>query len=227
MRTMGHDPQAAAMLAHIVSQLQSNVEFLVSQNYISRGDASQFLAKLPSPGATTNDVQPTPRASSLTPTPAAPVRRSVPPVAPQTPQAVYVRAIWGYNEDNENSGDLSFAKGDIIEIVEETNADWWMGRVKGRQGLFPSSYVEKVTSATPTPATEKPAYRPFGAAYHGMDNPPPPGGGINSLGLQQKDNSQKKSKFGDLGNTMANSAASGVGFGAGAAIGGGLVRAIF
>ncbi|SJL08813.1 uncharacterized protein ARMOST_12184 [Armillaria ostoyae] len=37
----------------------------------------------------------------------------------------------------------------------------------------------------------------------------------------------KKSKFGKYGNTMAHSAAGGVGFGAGAAIGGGLVRAIF
>ena len=70
--------------------------------------------------------------------------------------------------------------------------------------MFPSSYVEKIpTPATSAPATEKRAYRPFGAAYHGMDNPPPPGqGGVNSVGLQEQDNSQKQSKYGDMKNTV-------------------------
>jgi len=218
----GQDPQAAAMLDHIVSQVQSDIEFLVSQNYISRLDANQFLAKLPSQSAA-NGVQPTARASSF-PTPAS-AHRSVPP--PQAPQAVKARAIWGYNEKNADPNDLVFAAGDIIEIVEETNEDWWMGRLKGRQGLFPSNYVEKISTTVSAPEAEKPAYRPFGAAYHGMDNPPQAGQGVNSVGLQEQDNSQKKSKYGNLKNTMAQSAAGGVGFGAGAAIGGGLVRAIF
>ena len=79
------DPQAAAMLNHIVSQVQSNIEFLASQDYISRFDADQFLAKLPS-----DSTAQAPKASFPTP-----ARRPVP--APQAPQA---RAIWGYNEDN-------------------------------------------------------------------------------------------------------------------------------
>ncbi|KAK2460947.1 hypothetical protein APHAL10511_007417 [Amanita phalloides] len=204
----GQTPQAA-MLAHIVSRVQSDVDFLVSQDYISRIDANQFLAKLP---------------DNSTPAAPAPVRR---PAVPTTPQAVQARAIWGYNENNSEPNDLSFAPGDTIEIVEETNADWWTGKVKGKQGLFPSNYVEKGTTTTPAPTNGKTPYRPFGAAYHGMDNPPPPGQGVNSVGLQEKDDSQKKSKYSGLKNNMANSAASGAGFGAGAAIGGGLVRAIF
>lgn len=87
----GQDPQAAAMLAHIVSQVQSNIDFLVSQDYISRFDADQFLGKLPSE-ATANGVQPMARAPKAL---AAPARRPVP--APQAPQG---RAIWGYNESN-------------------------------------------------------------------------------------------------------------------------------
>lgn len=89
----------------------------------------------------------------------------------------------------------------MVEIVEETNPDWWTGKVKGRQGLFPAAYVEKVSSAS---ATEKPAYRPFGAAYHGMDTPPPSGQGVNSVGLQEQDTSQKKSKYGGLKNTVCH-----------------------
>lgn len=87
----GQDPQAAAMLAHIVSQVQSNIDFLVSQDCISRFDADQFLAKLPSK-TTANGVQPTARAPKVS---AAPARRPVP-----TPQAPQGRAIWGYNEGN-------------------------------------------------------------------------------------------------------------------------------
>lgn len=212
------DPQAAAMLDHIVSQVQSNIEFLVSQNYISRVEANQFLTKLPSQ-STANGLQPTVRAPSF-PTPAsvAPAHRSVP--GPQTPQAVKARAIWGYNQDNavslptrhalqapshdflQDPNDLTFAAGDLVEIVEETNDDWWVGRLKGKQGLFPSNYVEKISATVPAPAAEKPAYRPFGAAYHGMDTPPQPGQGVNSVGLQEQDNSQKKSKYGNLKNTV-------------------------
>lgn len=52
--------------------------------------------------------------------------------------------------------------------------------------------------------------------------------GINRLGLKAPTaDPEKKDKYGKLKSTMANSAAGGVGFGAGAAIGGGLVRAIF
>ena len=31
-------------------------------------------------------------------------------------------------------------------MIEETNTDWWKGRVDGREGLFPSTYVEKLLS---------------------------------------------------------------------------------
>ena len=47
-------------------------------------------------------------------------------------------------------------------------------------------------------------YRPFGAAYHGADQPPP-ASGVNSVGLQHNDqeHEKKKSKFGKLGNTVS------------------------
>jgi len=42
-------------------------------------------------------------------------------------------------------GDLGFKKGDVIDIVKRTEssgADWWTGRIGGREGIFPSNYVE-------------------------------------------------------------------------------------
>lgn len=137
-----------------------------------------------------------------------------------------------YQEPN----DLSFSPGETIELVDETNADWWTGRCRGKQGLFPSNYVEKIgTPSSPpsqpryvapmptapvysqppgppvyappmqssySPPSEKPVYKPFGAAYHGADVPPP--SGTNSIGLQQAPGQeQKKHKFGKLGNTVS------------------------
>ncbi|KAF9067192.1 SH3 domain-containing protein [Rhodocollybia butyracea] len=208
-----------ALLAHVVATTTQNIEFLVSQNYLTRTDAASFLSKLENVG-------------SGAPTPFA---RKAPLVTMSPPSAMMAKAIWPYNEDGADPADLSFGAGDMIEIVEETNADWWTGRFNGRQALFPASYVEKVeTSAMPTPmptsapaagrtlppsfngAKEKP-YKPFGAAYHGVNTPPPPGAGANSVGLQDDAAGQekKKSKYGKYGNTMAHSAAGGVGFGAG------------
>ncbi|KAK7032887.1 protein csh3 [Favolaschia claudopus] len=221
----------AALLAHVVSQVESNVNFLVSQNYISQHDASLFLAKLPN-------------STTAAPPVAAPVPYAPRVSAPAAPAVTQARALWPYNENGQEPDDLSFSVGDIIEVVKEENSDWWMGRFNGKQALFPSAYVEKITApvAAPAPAAArrlppaaantnggaKPAYRPFMAAHQGRDVPPAPGGGTNSVGLQQDPGQEaKKSKYGKYGDTMAHSAAGGLGFGAGAAVGGGLVRAIF
>lgn len=52
----------------------------------------------------------------------------------------------------QEPNDLSFRAGDIIEVVAETNADWWTGKVNGKQGLFPSNYVEKMPSSLSPPS---------------------------------------------------------------------------
>ncbi|KAK1233100.1 hypothetical protein PQX77_003740 [Marasmius sp. AFHP31] len=250
---MSGDSQKDALLSHVVSQIETNVQFLISQNYIAQADASTLLNKLSTVNAGQTVAAPR---SMPTPSVAAPspfARRNVAPApAPAPPahapapvaspsQLPTCKALWAYNEHGAESDDLSFSAGDIIEIVDETNADWWMGRVHGKQALFPSSYVEKIQApllparAVPPPisqhnsnSSEKPVYRPFGASHASANQPPPVGGGTNSVGLQQDEGQEKKkNKFGKYGNTMAHSAAGGVGFGAGSAIGGGLVRAIF
>jgi hypothetical protein len=110
---------------------------------------------------------------------------------------------------------------------------------------MPAAEVAVARNMPPAPARGKKPYKAFGASLHGTDTPPAVGG-TNSVGLQQAAGQEEKksvsliydinslvlmtfnrNKYGHLKNTMATSAAGGVGFGAGAAIGGGLVRAIF
>jgi hypothetical protein len=39
-------------------------------------------------------------------------------------------------------GDLSFRKGDVIEVIGAVYKDWWKGTLNGRIGIFPINYVE-------------------------------------------------------------------------------------
>lgn len=99
----------------------------------------------------------------------------------------------------------------MIEVIEENNPDWWTGKVNGKQGLFPSNYVEKIAPAravppvpAPTSAAKTP-YKPFKAAFHGNDAPPPAQiAPTNSVGLQQAPGQdQKKTRLGQLGNRVS------------------------
>lgn len=46
----------------------------------------------------------------------------------------------------QTPGDLTFDKNDRIELVEKTENvdDWWKGRVNGKEGIFPGTYVQEI-----------------------------------------------------------------------------------
>ncbi|KIK98698.1 hypothetical protein PAXRUDRAFT_823613 [Paxillus rubicundulus Ve08.2h10] len=288
------------IFAHILSQTRQNVELLIAHNQILEVDGREILSRLSSAGNSSESLSVvvlTNQTQSLTMSPPRSVALTVPP-------KVEARAIWEWT--SEDSNDLAFHAGEIIEIVAETNADWWTGRnTAGKQGLFPAIYVEKLPqhlrhrplsqlsfpdlsksktsldSRTgsmeprypspqpkqypppapqqfqpppgaprtgsvelrypspqpkqyPSPAPPQQYSPPAGAAgYYPPGGPSynpymaPPSGPPAPQPMPQQQPPPQKNKFGGLGQTMAQSAAGGVGFGAGAAIGGGLINSIF
>lgn len=56
------------------------------------------------------------------------------------------QAIALYTFKGEQSGDLPFKKGDVIDILKksDTTDDWWTGRSNGATGIFPANYVELI-----------------------------------------------------------------------------------
>ncbi|KDQ57296.1 hypothetical protein JAAARDRAFT_194450 [Jaapia argillacea MUCL 33604] len=290
-----------AYLSHIINLTTQNLNFLVTQNIISRSEADAVISKFPPtaerlsdsvsrlglgnsmPEISTPSMPEVPSVSSgvsgggrfgVPP----PQRRNIPPPPQKQPANPRAKAIYGYNEEGSEPNDLTFHAGDIIEIISETNDDWWTGKINGRQGLVPVNYVEKLppSSISPSPSlpTRASSYAPpqspppsfpsnsYNSAPQApyspppapspyqqpvsMYNPPPAYGQKESSAynpymqppmqpVQQQqvvvaepqEPPKKPSRFGGLGNIMATSAAGGVGFGAGSAVGSGLINAIF
>ncbi|XP_071970523.1 unconventional myosin-Ie-like [Engystomops pustulosus] len=78
------------------------------------------------------EVKPVPGGGRSKPTPK-------PKPQPQLPRC---RALYAY--DAQDTDELSFNAEDILEIVREDPSGWWQGRIRGRDGLFPGNYVEKI-----------------------------------------------------------------------------------
>ena len=99
--SVAHELKTAALLGHVASQMQLDVAFLESQNYLSPQDAAtmkEIIGRLPVQTQTTVTTTPQVRVVG------APALggRAVPPPPRQlaaTPSTVYARAIWSYNEN--------------------------------------------------------------------------------------------------------------------------------
>lgn len=94
----------------------------------------------------------------------------------------------------------------------------------------PAAWNEKPpmqSSYSTPPYPGYPQQGPGPNAYYGSSQPAPNMQGGAPVPGSEEEQAKKKNKFGKLGSTVGNAAAGGLGFGAGAAIGGGIVNAIF
>lgn len=81
------------------------------------------------------------RKSSGKPPPPGAGRPKPPPQKPK-PSLPKCRCLYAY--DAQDTDELSFNEGDTIEILKEDQAGWWRGRLRGKEGLFPANYIEKI-----------------------------------------------------------------------------------
>lgn len=139
-----------ALFAHILAQTRQNVQLLIAHGQIPEKDGEEILSRLAVTATRLSDESSVASLTQKT------QRLSMSPAPPK----VEARAIWEWSsevrlpfcvrcalltEEMQDPNDLSFEAGEIVEVVTETNADWWMGRNRsGKQGLFPSNYVEKL-----------------------------------------------------------------------------------
>ncbi|KAL0134329.1 hypothetical protein PUN28_001256 [Cardiocondyla obscurior] len=68
--------------------------------------------------------------------------KKVPPQKPAPPKLPKVKALYDY--EPQDLDELGLKEGDIVEVLKEHEGGWWHGRLKGKTGLFPSNYVEKI-----------------------------------------------------------------------------------
>ncbi|KAI7855105.1 SH3 domain-containing protein [Circinella umbellata] len=163
-----------AFANHVLASIRKDLDFLKQHQYLTPQQYDEIKRNLPT------------NASPATPIRSAP--------SPQQNQRALSTAEALYPFDGTNPQDLSFKQGDIIQVTEKVNNDWWRGSCNGKTGLFPSNYVaEKQAAAVnntppppPPPATntsmpgtppvqEKgaPPPSPYGANQGGAYPPPP------------------------------------------------------
>uniref|UniRef100_A0A1L8DKT6 Tyrosine-protein kinase n=1 Tax=Nyssomyia neivai TaxID=330878 RepID=A0A1L8DKT6_9DIPT len=81
--------------------------------------------------------------------------RAVPPPLPDTEPSTSNAKIFValYDYDARTDEDLSFRKGEHLEILNDTQGDWWLARSKKtrQEGYIPSNYVAKLKSIEAEP----------------------------------------------------------------------------
>lgn len=88
-------------------------------------------------------------AATVTPAKSAVAAAPVSPAPTPRGPALKVRALFDYT--GETQPELSFKKGDIITVTEKDESGWWQGELNGERGVFPSGWVEELTSPASGP----------------------------------------------------------------------------
>lgn len=59
--------------------------------------------------------------------------------------SIVVLALYDFAAEEE--GELSFKKGDKIEVINKADRNWWTGKLvaTGAMGQFPSTYTKEIT----------------------------------------------------------------------------------
>ncbi|XP_061857413.1 intersectin-1 isoform X3 [Colius striatus] len=70
------------------------------------------------------------------------------PKSTALPSVCQVIGMYDYTAQNDD--ELAFNKGQLINVLNKEDPDWWKGEVNGQVGLFPSNYVKLTTDMDPS-----------------------------------------------------------------------------
>ncbi|KAG0163804.1 hypothetical protein DFQ28_009461 [Apophysomyces sp. BC1034] len=165
---------------HVLVSIHKDLNFLKEQNYLTPQKYNDILNQLPVIGQPNQarDVPSFPSSPYGNSQPS-PVASAPPPMYESSNALATVEALYDFRGENP-SADLTFRKGDIIQVTEYVNNDWWRGTLRGQTGMFPSNYVQKMTSAPPPPPPSQTASPPPPPPPAGGMSPPPPSGRGNN-----------------------------------------------
>ncbi|ESN91739.1 hypothetical protein HELRODRAFT_165806 [Helobdella robusta] len=110
-----------------------------SKSRVNRPDEDKSYLQIPDPGVA--GAQRLSGLNSNKPSPGG--GKPKPKVKP--PVENYQKYTCLYAYDAQDTDELSFNPGDVIELIKEDATGWWTGRLRGKTGLFPHNYVEKCT----------------------------------------------------------------------------------
>lgn len=157
----------SAFAQHVLASIRNELNLLKSHNYIQPQAYDDILRLLPTdvsnngnrrdmagppsmgyptngtPGASFAGVMPSPLSNMASPPAAA---AAMPPPAYNAPvmenKLGNAEALYDYN--GQSPSDLTIHRGDIIQLTELVNDDWWKGTLNGQTGIFPRNYVKKL-----------------------------------------------------------------------------------
>ncbi|XP_047657052.1 growth factor receptor-bound protein 2-like [Tachysurus fulvidraco] len=63
-------------------------------------------------------------------------------ILPAPRPTAQVQALYDFIAEEED--ELGFNAGDVIEVLDRSDASWWKGRLRGNVGLFPANYTSQM-----------------------------------------------------------------------------------
>ena len=62
----------------------------------------------------------------------------------------------------QQAGQVQIRVGDVAEVLDRTNGDWWKISINGQEGYVPASYISDPVAPPPDSRAPPPPYRPIG-----------------------------------------------------------------
>ncbi|KAM9384735.1 unconventional myosin-If isoform 1-T2 [Pholidichthys leucotaenia] len=72
------------------------------------------------------------------------ISQQPPPVPKPQPRPHGPRCRALYQYVGQDTDEISFEVNDVFDLIKEDSSGWWTGRIRGKEGLFPGNYVEKI-----------------------------------------------------------------------------------